>query len=75
MSAAEAVEAFLDLEAQWFIPMHWGTFRFGTDTFTAPIDSLKKAWQDNKLQDDSLHILKFGQRLVYKGPAPSGNCE
>jgi len=66
MSAAEAVEAFLDLEAQWFIPMHWGTFRFGTDTFTSPIDSLKKAWQDNKLQDDSLHILKFGQRLVYK---------
>lgn len=65
MSAAEAVDAFLDLEAQWFIPMHWGTFRFGTDTFNAPIESLKKAWQDNNLQDDRLHILKFGQRLVY----------
>ena len=66
MSAAQAVEAFLDLEAQWFIPMHWGTFRFGTDTFTSPTDSLKKAWLENSLQNDHLHILKFGQRLVYK---------
>ena len=66
MSAAQAVEAFMDLEAQWFVPMHWGTFGFGTDTFNLPIERLKKAWQDNKLQDDQLHILKFGQRLICK---------
>jgi L-ascorbate metabolism protein UlaG (beta-lactamase superfamily) len=66
MNPEQAVEAFIDLEAQWFIPIHWGTFRFGTDTFMVPIDRLKKAWADNKLDTNNLQILKCGQRIVYQ---------
>lgn len=65
LSAGQAVEAFQDLDAQWLIPIHWGTFKLGADTFMMPVDRLKKAWQDNKLPDDRLHILKCGQRAVY----------
>lgn len=65
MNATQAVEAFLDLGAQWFIPMHWGTFRFGVDTFISPIERLQKAWQENKIPENKLHILKVGQRLAY----------
>lgn len=69
MNPEQAVEAFIDLEAQWFIPIHWGTFRFGADTFMAPIDCLKKAWTDNKLDNNKLQILKCGQRIVYQAAA------
>jgi L-ascorbate metabolism protein UlaG (beta-lactamase superfamily) len=67
MSAEQAVDAFVDLEAQWLIPVHWGTFRFGVDTLTSPIDRLKKAWEDNKMDNNKLQMLKCGQRIVYQG--------
>ena len=65
LSAEQAVEAFVDLEASWFIPMHWGTFHFGIDTFMQPIERVKKAWQENNLSQEKLHILKFGQQVTY----------
>ena len=65
MNPEQAVDAYIDLGAQWLVPVHWGTFRFGTDTFIAPIDRLKKAWVDNKLDNNNLQILKCGQRIVY----------
>lgn len=64
MNAEQAVEAFMDLEAQLFIPSHWGTFRFGSDAFMLPIDNLKKSWAENNISGDRLHILKVGQRFV-----------
>jgi L-ascorbate metabolism protein UlaG (beta-lactamase superfamily) len=65
MSAEQAVEAYCDLEAQWFIPIHWGTFNFGTDTFMQPLDRAKKAWLDNNLSNEKFHALKCGQQIVY----------
>ncbi|MDZ4131420.1 MAG: MBL fold metallo-hydrolase [Hydrogenophaga sp.] len=62
MNAQEAVQAFLDLKAHTFIPMHWGTFRLGPDPFEYPIAMLKKAWESSadKLDQKELAILKFG---------------
>ncbi|PKN03553.1 hypothetical protein CVU75_01620 [Candidatus Dependentiae bacterium HGW-Dependentiae-1] len=62
MNAPEAVQAFLDLKAHIFIPMHWGTFRLGPDSFEYPITMLKNAWELNidKLDQKKLAILKFG---------------
>ena len=66
LSAQEAIKAFIELDAQHFIPMHWGTFESGTDTFIDPINLLKKYWHENmsEIPDKKLHVVKFGEPLV-----------
>ncbi len=64
MDAQQAVQAFIDLKAQHFIPMHWGTFQFGLDTFLGPIERLKIAWDTHQLHSKKkLTISKVGQRI------------
>jgi len=64
VSTDEAVTAFLDLQATHFIPMHWGTFKFGTDRFADPINLLRKLWEVRvaSLKNKELHVVKFGER-------------
>lgn len=65
MSAEEAGQAFMDLKAHTFIPMHWGTFRLGTDSFDTPIKRLTTWWQTHtkELKDNELCLVKFGQTV------------
>ncbi len=64
LDAEDAGQAFLDLKAQHFIPMHWGTFYFGLDEFLTPVERLNRWWQLQKFsQDYKLHIMKIGQSL------------
>jgi L-ascorbate metabolism protein UlaG (beta-lactamase superfamily) len=66
MNAEEAGQAFLDLHAKRFIPMHWGTYLFGTDTFLEPIERITNWWKSTVLQEDKfLHITKIGKRLYF----------
>lgn len=62
MDSQEAVMAFVDLNAKSFIPMHWGTFRLGGDSYEAPIENLIKAWEASRdsLDGKKLALLKFG---------------
>jgi len=66
MDASQAVQAFIDLQAHHFIPMHWGTFQFGLDTFHGPLDRLTYAWNAHQLHENAkkLTVAKVGQRLV-----------
>lgn len=59
MDARQAVDAFIDLQAQLFVPMHWATFAFGVDSFLLPIERLQKAWK--KVQFGMLTLPKVGQ--------------
>jgi L-ascorbate metabolism protein UlaG (beta-lactamase superfamily) len=63
MNATQAIQAFIELKAKQFIPMHWGTFLFGKDHFEGPIMRLQKSWADCRKQvvDRLLHIPKIGQ--------------
>lgn len=68
MNPQEAGKAFFDLRADIFVPMHWGTFNFGTDAHHEPIDLLKK-WEGEK--QDILHennkklvILNVGESFI-----------
>ncbi len=63
MSAEEAVQAFIDLNADLFIPMHWGTFGLGTDLFATALNSLEKAEKkfSKDLQNKKIKTLKFGE--------------
>ena len=65
ISPQEAVQAFIDLGAKQFIPMHWGTIMFGLDTFDYPIQQLQAYWHERQgeLQNKQLHTIKCGQAL------------
>lgn len=64
VNAEEAGQAFLDLRARHFIPMHWGTFYFGSDHFFAPLERLTDWWNAQKFtQSEKLHAVKVGQQL------------
>lgn len=65
VDAHEACQAFVDLNAQIFIPMHWGTFAFGEDHFGLPIERLKDAWSArSELGAKHLRLVKVGQGLA-----------
>ncbi len=66
LSPEQAGQAFLDLRAKRFIPIHWGTFGFGADVFDDPVIRLNNWWKKNtpQLRDKKLFALKVGQQLV-----------
>lgn len=70
ISSEEAGQAFLDINAHHFIPMHWGTFSFGIDYFNEPVDRLKAWWQNQQeqLHKKQLHTIKIGQQLLFDLP-------
>ncbi len=65
VNAEQAGQAFLDLNAKQFIPMHWGTFIFGYDHFELPITRIQNWWHSNahQLNGKKLHICKVGQLI------------
>lgn len=64
INAEEAGQAFVELGAQHFIPMHWGTFGFGTDTPLAPLRRLEAWWQHSmSTSQRQLIPLRVGQKL------------
>lgn len=64
-NAQEAYEGFRDLGAHHFIPMHWGTFYFGTDTFDTSMNLLQGVWEEHHANHPKkqLHILRAGQTI------------
>ena len=65
-NAQEAYQGFHDLGAAHFIPMHWGTFYFGTDTFDTPLNALQSVWKrfkDKEVLEEQLHIMRIGQTI------------
>ena len=63
----EAIRAFIDLNAKNFVPMHWGTFHLGGESFEDPIELLETAWNKNKalLDGKALRLLKFGKSELF----------
>ena len=46
------------------VPMHWGTFHFGSDLFDTPIRQIKKWWNSHISQElglETLKIMKIGE--------------
>ena len=63
MNAEQAGQAFLDLKAKHFIPMHWGTFNFGNDHFDMPLirdQAMVEGKSRSRFNDQKLHILQVG---------------
>lgn len=70
LSAEDACEAFLELGAYRFVPMHWGTFHFGDDHPLIPIKRLQAWWENSsdRLSQRCLDLLKIGQTCACARP-------
>lgn len=77
LSAEDAGEAFLELGAHRFIPMHWGTYHFGDDHPLIPVKRLQEWWDANtvRLGQRCLDFLKIGQTCVCAGATPMSQTE
>lgn len=66
MNAEEAGKAFLDLQARAVMPMHWGTYRFGTDSIFAPLDRFTAWWQkhERELGASRLYAPACGKAVI-----------
>lgn len=61
MTPEEAVQAFLDLRAESFVPMHYGAFMLADDTPLEAAQRLDAAWSGRTLPADKLHKLELGE--------------
>jgi L-ascorbate metabolism protein UlaG (beta-lactamase superfamily) len=66
VDALEAVDAFIDLNAKCFVPMHYGTFFLGTDTLIHPINRLHAYWQEKLAEgtDKKLLMARCGEEFL-----------
>lgn len=57
----EAVQAYVDVQGEMFIPMHYGAFRLADDTAREALDRLLAEWKRRELPEQALRILMHGE--------------
>lgn len=72
MTPEEAIQAFVDIRAETFIPMHYGAFYLADDTTEEALDRLLTEWKQRELEDGHLQLLKHGETLSFV--YPEKNC-
>ncbi|MFD1205413.1 MBL fold metallo-hydrolase [Sporosarcina contaminans] len=60
----EAIQAFIDVGAEIFIPMHYGAFRLADDTTDEALNRLLAEWERLELSSSRLRLLKHGETIV-----------
>lgn len=63
MEPAESVQAFLDLGATHFVPIHWGTFDLADELLHEPPQRLREAAAQHGLTDQ-IQLLDLGHSFV-----------
>ncbi len=62
-SPEQAVQAYLDCGARFFLPMHHDAFPLGDETTLETLNRLKTAWQQRGLPPDALQLPLLGETL------------
>jgi N-acyl-phosphatidylethanolamine-hydrolysing phospholipase D len=70
----EAWQAFRDLEAGSFIPIHWGTFDLAGEPVQEPPERLRQCAREDGMTD-RLHVLDLGASVQPAPAAPAGERE
>ena len=61
MNIEEALKAFQDLGADYFIPIQWGAFHLGDEPPGYPALDLKRTIESQKLERSKFLILDIGE--------------
>lgn len=69
LNPPEAVQAFRDLGARHFVPIHWGTFKLTDEALDQPPRALRKIWEENQLPPERLVMLAHGESRLFERPA------
>ncbi|MDT8861636.1 MBL fold metallo-hydrolase [Alkalihalobacillus sp. MEB130] len=64
MNPEQAIQAFVDVAAESFVPMHYGTYRLSMDTGPEALDRLRAEWNRRKLSENKINILKIGETVI-----------
>ena len=77
VNTEEACQAFIDTGARVMIPMHWGTYRLGTEHPLDPLKRLKKWWANygTSAADRQLLLMRIGQSVSLVHPDPQVSQE
>lgn len=62
MNPAEAYQAFLDLQARWLVPCHWGTFKLTDEPIDEPPRELRRVVEAAGGSLDPIRIMAIGER-------------
>jgi L-ascorbate metabolism protein UlaG (beta-lactamase superfamily) len=65
VSPEEALQAFLDLGAKYFIPMHYGAFKLADDTPKEALERLEAARIKHDIPEERLFLLQHGETMRF----------
>lgn len=57
----QALQAFVDTGASWFVPMHYGAFKLADDTPREALDRLESGRRQQRIEEERLVILPHGE--------------
>lgn len=66
LNPADAVQAYLDLKADIFIPSHWGTFDLADEPLDEPPLKLKEEIRKVALDSTKFWIMQHGEYRIFK---------
>ena len=61
INATEALDAFRDLGAEYFIPTQWGAFRLGDNPPGYPVLDFRKAMHEQNVDSSRFILMDIGQ--------------
>ncbi|MFC3342899.1 MBL fold metallo-hydrolase [Paenibacillus abyssi] len=67
VSPEQALQAFIDTGAGWFVPMHYGSFKLADDTPREALDRLEKGRETHKLEQERIVVLPHGETWRLSG--------
>ncbi|WP_017727944.1 MBL fold metallo-hydrolase [Halalkalibacterium ligniniphilum] len=62
----DAIKAFMELNGNLFIPMHYGAYRLADDTGPEALARLHKEWERLQLPQEQLSVLAIGETLWFE---------
>ncbi len=66
MDPPEAVQAFQDLNAEYFVAIHWGTFDLADEPLHWPAEHLKKAVAAQNLDPERFWLMQHGETKIFE---------